>query len=247
MTEPLFASDDRPQLRRLPIALALVFLALSLAFLRHSHEGWQGGDERFVIEADRWELGALLPWLSWIRVTATGNAPPMETMPEGRDYLPGLHLSPILLGLALAFAAGLAWLSRSVWGRLKAHLECQEAVPTVRLSLAFCVLGLGLSLAPELPNWVPWLLIFVLLPAGTVAACWKRAHLSLAACYLALTLLVMQIVVWVEEGRPLIDRPWDPNRDILPSATAFVLELALAGALLAVLRRSRRRASARKD
>ena len=246
MTVLLFASDDRPQPRGFPIALVLFFLALSLACLRHKHEGWDGGDEGFVIEADRWELGAPLPWLSWIRVTATGNAPPMETLPEGRAYLPGLHFAPFLLGLGLAFAAGFAWLSRIAWGRLKAHLEPQESVPSVHISLAFCALGLGLSLAPKLANWVPWLLLFVLLPAGTVVACWRRAHLSLAACYLALALLVMQIVVWVEEGRPLIDRPWDPKRDILPDATAFMLELALAGGLLAVLRRRRRRASERE-
>jgi hypothetical protein len=91
--------------------IVLLFLALSLASLGHKHEGWQGADERFLIEAERWQVGAPLTWVSWVRVTQTGAAPPMETLPDGSRFLPGLHLEAVPLGLSLAFAAGLAWLA----------------------------------------------------------------------------------------------------------------------------------------
>lgn len=241
-----FPSDEHVRPRRAPLVLGLVFVALSLASIHHADEGWQGAEQRFDIDADRWELGAPLPWLSWCKVTITGDAPPIETVPEGRDYLPGLHWNAVLMGLALACAVGLVWIPSVLWRRFGPVLARRDSLPSPRLLAVSFGSGvvLGLLAGIRHPDWLRPVCMLIPLPAVVIAVCWRRPSAVLAAVYLASGILGLTLVELFDDGRPLIDRAVDLKRDFLPQLALLVVNVLLVSAALALLRRARRRLEA---
>jgi hypothetical protein len=238
--------SDEPSRRRRPVLLfLLVFLALSLLGLRKDHEGWQAADSEFELSAQRWQIGLPTPWLRWTALDSTGVAPPIESLPDGREYLPGVHCAPFALAIALLCAAALGWILAAFWRRLHGMLARRDALAQPRALALFFAFGTAFG---ALTHWVElgwWGVVFLLLPLPALVAwsCGSRPNIWLAAAHLFGWILGFELVLLLEEGRPWVDRAFDPKQD-LGLVVAFLLGLAPTAALLALIRRRRGRPAA---
>lgn len=136
-----------------------VFL-FSLTFVQWPHEGWDAGD-RFRVSADRVAVGLPLPWIGWTTLKVTGDAPPLNELPEGRKWKPGVYFDAPRFVLVPAFALALAAGIMFAVAGIRERMMKQGAMPT-RMSLVLVALvaaavgalvptagliGLGLGLA----------------------------------------------------------------------------------------------------
>ena len=239
----LFPSDERTKPRRAKLVLGLMFLALSLGSVHHAHEGWRSSEQGFEIRADRWELGTPLPWLSWCNLGFTGDAPPIESVPDGSEYLPGLRMDAVLLALALACAGGLTWIGAKLWQRLRLRLVQHDSLPAPLglILIASCGVLLRLLVEADPTTWVGWAYALVPLPLTVVALCLRRPRTWLAAVYVATGILGMELTNMAFEGRPLVDRAVDPRQDFVSQLSFFMLDLLIVAAILALVRQVRTR------
>jgi hypothetical protein len=232
--------------RRVSAALlAWIFvglLVLSLAYSERSERAWRD-ETTYQVHARRIQLGAPLPWIAHTTVDASGAPPPIELLPGGAQFVPGLHVDVPRACLALASALVLAGVLFAASWLFAPELERKNRLPPRAMCAVIAVCGIAIGLVtPTDPLWIGAVLGFVGLPIAVAAACWR--HASLTAAFLASAVAALSIV-WAQRVSSALSSSaapdaFDVDHDVLAPLSIFAFYLFIVSALLIVKRLARR-------
>jgi hypothetical protein len=224
-------------------AHALVWLFLgamlfSLAYYKRSEKSWRD-DTTYQLHAETIAFGAPLPWIGYTSVVASGAPPPIELLPDGHDYLPGMHVDlpracvavTIALGVAIVlFLAG--WMT---WPNLQRRGEVPSTFGSFAVAAAGALVGF---VGPTEPMWIGAALGIGLLPLVITIACWRRASIVPIVITSGLGVLAL---AWTQRLTPLLGTragagDFDLRQDVFAPAATFAIYVLIVYAVASVKR-----------
>jgi hypothetical protein len=232
-----YARNDRRVSATLLAWLFLGLMVLSLAWSEHGERAWRD-ETTYQVHARRVAFGAPYPWIAWNSVDASGAPPPIELLPGGTQFVPGVHVDIGLAGVALASALVVAAVAFAVCWLAAPELARKHRLPSGLLCAVIAVASIALGLVtPTEPLWIGSVLGFAGVPILIAAACWR--HSSLTAAFLGSCVAVVSLVwaqrvasaVWLERAHD-----FDVSHDVLGPISIFAYYLFIVSALLIVKR-----------
>jgi hypothetical protein len=218
--------------------LFLGALIFELAFYKRSEKTWRDGTT-YEVRAESIALGAPLPWLGHTAVTSNGAPPPIELLPEGTDYLPGVHVDPPRAGVAATTAFGVSLvlfaLGWFVWPRMRRRGEVPSALGSLAVAACGAVVG---ALSPTDPLWIGMLLGLVLLPLAIAIACWRARGVVPIVITSGIGVLCF---LWTERVVALVraradSNEFDMQQDLIAPGAMFAIYVLVAWAIVAAKR-----------
>jgi hypothetical protein len=218
--------------------LFLIALVFSLGFYERGTKSWRD-EATYQMRADRIAFGAPLPWIEYDAVVASGAPPPLELLPEGQQYSPGVHIDWPRACIAITSAMGVAFVLFIIGWFAWPKMQRRGEVPRGLAVLAIALLGAGVgAVTPTDPAWVGIVLGMVLLPLVIAGACWRGASFVPVAMCSGLGVLSM---LWSQRITALV-RPrhdaadFDLHADVYAPMTMFAMYVLIVSAIVTVKR-----------
>lgn len=208
--------------------IAWIFLGVmvfSLAYYQRGEKVW-GDEATYRVQAQSFAFGAPEPWLIFNSAAVSGAPPPLETLPGGIDYLPGVRVDipRLCIAVTAAFAASiflflLCWAS---WPSLGPSGMALDAKGLLAIASSGALVG---AVSPTDPPWIGAALGLALVPAVIAGVCWRRPSFVPVVLCSATGVLCM---VWVQRLSALFwshghARDFDLYDDVYAPAAMFAL------------------------
>jgi hypothetical protein len=175
-------------------------LAFGLAYYEHSEKSFTDATT-YRIDARHLALGAPRPWLAWNAVSMSGSPPPLEILPGGSEYTPGVHVDSMRLALAVSSSLVIAFVLFALCLATWPEMARRGDTPSIANMLAIAFTGaIAGAVSPTDPAWIGALLGLALVPASIAAVCWKRTS---ALPILLGSAVGVACMVWTQRMLPL--------------------------------------------
>jgi hypothetical protein len=221
--------------------IAWIFLCVmgfSLGYYERGRKVWSD-DTTYVVEAQRTVFGAPRPWLAYTAVISSGAPPPVEMLPGGIEFVPGVRVDVKHLALAVSSSLVIAFVLFAAclvaWPDMRRRGDTPTAASV--LAIALCSAAVG-AVSPTEPAWIGSVLGLAVLPAIITGVCWKRTSalpiVLLSAVGVACMVWFQRLagLVWSQRGASHLD----VNEFIVAPTILFTLYALLVMAAVAVRR-----------
>jgi hypothetical protein len=225
--------------------VAWIFLGVmifSLGYYARGEKSWRD-ETTYQVRAESVAFGSPLPWLSYNSVEARGAPPPIEMLPGGTEFLPGIHvdLERLCYGISAAFGVTLVLFLGCLlaWPRMWKRQETPAVPGVIAVAISSALVGV---VTPTDPIWIGAALGLGLVPALIAAACWRRGgFVPILLCSgLAVLCMVWAGRLWALRSMPHGASDFDIHDDVFAPAAMFAAFALIALTIVTVKRTATR-------